>query len=125
LKKIPLPNISDIDFSYFKAEKCGSVANGEKITEGPNTHITIHFSLRDPAEKLIGRNEGKLLIANYAWDSNAFPGNEYYFGQLTASGDPSAACCSLISELQNPYINPFLNPLGVDNVFLPPTEQKK
>jgi hypothetical protein len=25
---------------------------------------------------------------------------------LSASGDPAAACCSTIAELQNPYINP-------------------
>jgi len=117
LKRIPLKNISDLDFSYFKADKCGQVGNGEKINEGPNTHITIHFSQRDPAEKLVGPNAGKLLIANYAWDSNAFPGNEYYFGQLTASGDPSAACCSLISELQNPYINPNLYPLTSSSIY--------
>jgi len=47
----------------------------------------------------------ELIVANYAWDSNAFPGNEYWSGQLTASGDPAAACCSTIWNHHNPMIN--------------------
>ena len=34
-----------------------------------------------------------------------FLGNEYWQGALSASGDPAAASCTQIPQLQNPYIN--------------------
>jgi len=45
----------------------------------------------------------------YPWDGNSFPGNEYWRGLLMVSGDPAAASCSAIAELQNPFINKALN----------------
>jgi len=47
----------------------------------------------------------ELIVANYAWDSNAFPGNEYWGGNLAASGDPAAASCSTIWNHMNPECN--------------------
>lgn len=109
LKQHKLDNISDMNFSYFpsKSKKCGNVGDQE-IFDNRGNPIKIHFSKRDPAEKLVGEDAGKLLIAQYAWDSNSYPGNEYWLGGLSASGDPAAACCSMIPELQNPDINPYV-----------------
>lgn len=104
LKKHSFKHISDINFSWFDSTHCGDAKD-----QGDIGSIKVHFSKRDPAEKLIGADNGKLLIAQYAWDSNAYPGNEYWDGMLAASGDPAAACCSMIPQLQNPEINPFIS----------------
>ncbi|CAL4113670.1 unnamed protein product [Meganyctiphanes norvegica] len=92
-------SIGHIDFSYIHVDQCHSVSNGETF---PNTDITIHFSkrsLHDPVP------EGNLLIVSYAWDGNSMPGNEYWRGELSSSGDPSAACSSGVAELHNALIN--------------------
>jgi len=100
-------SISDIHFSWFPEDL------QSKFDETTN-QIKISFSKRNPADQLTGNDVGKLIVAMYAWDGNSFPGNEYWCGMLTASGDPAAACCSTIPELQNPLVNPFL----LENIWI-------
>lgn len=117
LRKYNLSHISDLDFSHFndvREKVCGGVSDGEMFDTETN-HVRIHFSRRDPADPL--NDESKLLVAMYAWDGGAYPGNEYWGGQLTASGDPAAACCSDIPTLQNPHIN-TANVLGEKTCLL-------
>ncbi|KAF2716066.1 hypothetical protein K431DRAFT_289729 [Polychaeton citri CBS 116435] len=68
--------------------------------------IDVLFTKRSPAEKLTGGKEDQLLVLSYAWDGNSFPGNEYWTGSLSGSGDPAAACMSTIGDLHNPLVNP-------------------
>lgn len=114
------PNISDLDFSYFP-DVLYAGKHGGHFQEGGNEFV-VHFTQRNPADALTGQDKDKLLVASYAWDSNSFPGNEYWMGMLTASGDPAAACCSTIPELQNPYINPALQSASAIRVYPPKTE---
>lgn len=94
-------HISDLRFSWFPA------STHSLATLFP-AGIKLSFDQQSPMVKLNGADAGKLLVANYAWDGNSYPGNEYWQGSLAASGDPAAACCSTISELQNPDVNPFV-----------------
>ena len=57
------------------------------------------------------------MVAQYAWDGNAFPGNEYWLGMLTASGDPAAACCSNVPELQGGDSIDFFVPKIFPRIF--------
>ncbi|TGJ82812.1 hypothetical protein E0Z10_g5981 [Xylaria hypoxylon] len=89
------------------------------------TAIDVRFSRRNPAEKLGGADGNHLLVLSYAWDGNAFPGNEYWVGSLAATGDPAAACMSTISELHNPMVNPgFLDRIEIlDRTLVASSEQ--
>jgi hypothetical protein len=113
---LSLPHISTIEFAWI-----GSLGtNDEDIHErfvaslitdaAARQHIRTSFSRANPAQK---RHGNELLVISYAWDGNAFPGNEYWQGDLSASGDPAAACMSTIGELQNPIVNNFTDQIRV------------
>lgn len=106
-----------------KSNRLVDAKDGGEIKSAKGAVTKVYFSKRDPADPLPDEHKGtycrapqlsipdKLLVAQYAWDGNAWPGNEFWWpgrSQWDASGDPAAACCSTIGELQNAYINPVL-----------------
>jgi len=115
VRRYSLPSLGVVDLSWFP-NGCAKAAVDLGILDHPtqdniedfevqdanNQRVLLKFSNRNPASLV---PDGHLLIAQYAWDGNAFPGNEYWSGLRCASGDSAAASCSTIGELQNPMIN--------------------
>jgi len=110
LNEAELPHIADLVLDYSPEKKLLGVGHDELFTSKNGVNkVTLHFQKENIADKLSATHQDKLLCTNFPWDSNAFPGNEYWMGALAASGDPAAASCSCIPELQNVYINPYIN----------------
>jgi hypothetical protein len=103
LDALNLPHVGTVEFAYISGIPAQVQAQVRDIAARKG--IRVAFSRRDPAEKLQG-DGGELLVLSYAWDGNAFPGNEFWLGSLAGSGDPAAACMSTVAELHNPLVNP-------------------
>jgi hypothetical protein len=101
LDSLDLAHVGTVEFAYIS--DLSAQVQAEVRDLAARKGIRVIFSRRDPAEKL---QDGELLVLSYAWDGNAFPGNEYWLGSLTGSGDPAAACMSTVAELHNPLVNP-------------------
>lgn len=114
LRRFKIKCLGTLDFAWVQVP----AATQKLVTEAAAFHhLDVVFSKRNPAAKLHGDKSRQLLVLSYAWDGNAFPGNEYWMGSLSASGDPAAACMSQISELHNPVINPdFLQRVHIAKV---------
>lgn len=99
-----LSHIGVVHFSWFHLACVGSLHDGAiiPVDKHPQGGIRIRNSVRNPGDKL---TEDMLPVVTYAWDGNALPGNEFWANMLISTGDPAAACSTLISELQNPHIN--------------------
>jgi hypothetical protein len=92
-----LSGIDILEFAFFPTEDLPANMG----------HIEVRASKCGFAES-VGQ---RLLIAMYAWDGNAHPGNEWWAEDgsgrnLCMTDDSAAASCSLIASLQHPAINP-------------------
>lgn len=102
---LKLRHVQTLEFAYITvSNQLADAVSAEAAKQG----IRVLFSKRNPAALLPGgeKEEDTLLVLSYAWDGNAFPGNEYWQGSLCGSGDPAAACMSTVGELHNPIVNP-------------------
>ncbi|KAL0860731.1 hypothetical protein ABMA27_010065 [Loxostege sticticalis] len=116
-----LDHVADVNFAYIKPGKEVAAFFKEDRSTGENSPtckklfikneshprggINVQLQDREPASALGGAHAGKLLVLTYAWDSNALPGNEFWMGKLSSSGDSAAACSTQITELHNAHIN--------------------
>uniref|UniRef100_A0A2A4JIY8 Uncharacterized protein n=1 Tax=Heliothis virescens TaxID=7102 RepID=A0A2A4JIY8_HELVI len=123
LRRELLQHVTDVNFSYITPTEpvlamfTNSSGSGPDAVykvffeskKHPRGGINVQIKRREPSSRLQGDDEGKLLVMTYPWDGNAHPGNEFWLGSLTGSGDPAAACSTQVAELHNAHINRSVN----------------
>lgn len=116
LKELHLPHISDVDFSFVvkgqpsTKEWSDYRKQDQNVIKGIRLHYPHEAECRDLCSKFKEEHNGKLLVNSYGWDGNSYPGNEYWLGALTASGDPAMMCASPLQLFaQVPDINPLVS----------------
>merc|ERR1712187_691019 len=105
-QRMALPNIGQLNFSCFGASNsgqitCGGVVSGGVLHDMEGSTIRIVFDNRGVADKL----PPSPSVAQYAWNANSYPGNEYWTGQHNASDQAAMASCTFTPELHNPDVN--------------------
>jgi len=109
VRRLALPHVGELHLSCFdNVTFCGGFGSGSSIQTLSGTPVRVVFDRREPAEALPAITPGEkpwLLVVMHPWNSNSYPGNEYWNKQLSASDAAALACCSTIPELQNPEVN--------------------
>eukprot|EP00300_Choanocystis_sp_HF-7_P017163 c19646_g4_i1.p1 GENE.c19646_g4_i1~~c19646_g4_i1.p1 ORF type:complete len:726 (+),score=132.78 c19646_g4_i1:13-2190(+) len=96
LKRNQFPNIACVNFSFIPNVTVPKLVGT----------IRVISSERNTADTVPDDN---FLVATYMWNSNSYPGNDYWGGNLASTGYAAVACCSCIPELQNPELNPYVS----------------